>query len=84
MLAQVRHCILRVQPPYVLPTPFVSEPLAQTYLVSVGGGFFTGRYRSIEDQVEPGSRFDPNKGQGKVRPPISLAQHTSFDAIVQR
>ncbi|KAI0655683.1 Aldo/keto reductase [Cubamyces menziesii] len=31
----------------------------------LGGGFFTGRYRSIEDQVEPGSRFDPNKGQGQ-------------------
>ncbi|KAI0633852.1 Aldo/keto reductase [Trametes polyzona] len=31
----------------------------------LGGGFFTGRYRSLEDQVEPGSRFDPTKGQGK-------------------
>ncbi|KAI0706003.1 Aldo/keto reductase [Cerioporus squamosus] len=31
----------------------------------LGGGFFTGRYRSLEDTVEPGSRFDPNKGQGK-------------------
>ncbi|KAH9886974.1 Aldo/keto reductase [Cubamyces lactineus] len=31
----------------------------------LGGGFFTGRYRSLEDQVEPGSRFDPNKGQGQ-------------------
>ncbi len=33
----------------------------------VGGGFFTGRYRSLEDKVEPGSRFDPEKGQGQVR-----------------
>ena len=33
----------------------------------LGGGFFTGRYRSLEDSVEPGSRFDPNKGMGKVR-----------------
>jgi len=31
----------------------------------LGGGFFTGRYRSMHDQVEPGSRFDPNKMQGK-------------------
>ena len=32
----------------------------------LGGGFFTGRYRSVDDEVEPGSRFDPSKGQGKV------------------
>ncbi|KAI0790214.1 Aldo/keto reductase [Irpex lacteus] len=31
----------------------------------LGGGFFTGRYRSLEDKVEPGSRFDPEKGQGQ-------------------
>ncbi|KAJ3931113.1 MAG: Aldo/keto reductase [Lentinula lateritia] len=31
----------------------------------LGGGFFTGRYTSVDDQVEPGSRFDPNKAQGK-------------------
>lgn len=31
----------------------------------LGGGFFTGRYRSMQDEVEPGSRFDPNKGQGR-------------------
>ncbi|OCH85014.1 Aldo/keto reductase [Obba rivulosa] len=31
----------------------------------LGGGFFTGRYNSVEDKVEPGSRFDPEKGQGK-------------------
>ncbi|KAJ3766687.1 Aldo/keto reductase [Lentinula raphanica] len=31
----------------------------------LGGGFFTGRYTSLDDQVEPGSRFDPNKAQGK-------------------
>ncbi|KAI0351262.1 Aldo/keto reductase [Trametes cingulata] len=31
----------------------------------LGGGFFTGRYRSLNDEVEPGSRFDPNKGQGQ-------------------
>ena len=33
----------------------------------LGGGFFTGRYRSLQDDVEPGSRFDPTKMQGKVR-----------------
>jgi len=31
----------------------------------LGGGFFTGRYKSIDDQPESGSRFDPTKGQGK-------------------
>ncbi|KAJ3525988.1 hypothetical protein NM688_g8318 [Phlebia brevispora] len=31
----------------------------------LGGGFFTGRYHSINDTVEPGSRFDPNKNQGQ-------------------
>ncbi|EKM52793.1 uncharacterized protein PHACADRAFT_261422 [Phanerochaete carnosa HHB-10118-sp] len=31
----------------------------------LGGGFFTGRYRSTHDQVESGSRFDPDKMQGK-------------------
>ncbi|KAL4246716.1 NADP-dependent oxidoreductase domain superfamily protein [Abortiporus biennis] len=30
----------------------------------LAGGFFTGRYKSIEDKVEPGSRFDPSNGQG--------------------
>ncbi|EJD00802.1 Aldo/keto reductase [Fomitiporia mediterranea MF3/22] len=31
----------------------------------LGGGFFTGRYTKPEDEVEPGARFDPNKGQGQ-------------------
>ncbi|KAF7972036.1 hypothetical protein HWV62_19261 [Athelia sp. TMB] len=32
---------------------------------AVGGGFFTGRYKSINDAPEAGSRFDPSKGQGQ-------------------
>ena len=35
----------------------------------MGGGFFTGRYRSLEDPnaaSDPGSRFDPNTHQGKA------------------
>ncbi|PCH42898.1 hypothetical protein WOLCODRAFT_152953 [Wolfiporia cocos MD-104 SS10] len=32
----------------------------------LGGGFFTGRYTSLDEKVEPGSRFDPEKGQGKM------------------
>jgi aflatoxin B1 aldehyde reductase len=32
----------------------------------VGGGFFTGRYMSVDDVVEEGSRFDDNGLQGKV------------------
>lgn len=31
----------------------------------LGGGFFTGRYNSPDEKVEPGSRFDPEKGQGR-------------------
>ncbi|KAK7677164.1 hypothetical protein QCA50_019873 [Cerrena zonata] len=31
----------------------------------LGGGFFTGRYTSLDDKVEAGSRFDPEKFQGK-------------------
>lgn len=34
--------------------------------MTVGGGFFTGRYTSLDDKVEAGSRFDPEKFQGKV------------------
>lgn len=45
------------------------------YFCAVGGGFFTGRYNSLDQGVEPGSRFDPTKGQGRVRPhfqPLSM------------
>jgi len=31
----------------------------------LGGGFFTGSFASKEDKVEPGSRFDPERVQGK-------------------
>ncbi|KAG6919107.1 hypothetical protein DXG01_008909 [Tephrocybe rancida] len=31
----------------------------------LGGGLFTGRYSSLEEDVEAGSRFDPNKFQGQ-------------------
>jgi len=31
----------------------------------LGGGFFTGQYNSIDDEVEPGSRFDNNRMQGQ-------------------
>jgi len=29
------------------------------------GGFFSGRYSSLDDKVEAGSRFDPERVQGK-------------------
>ncbi|KZT05022.1 Aldo/keto reductase [Laetiporus sulphureus 93-53] len=32
----------------------------------LGGGFFTGRYTSLDQQVEPGSRFDPEKNTGRI------------------
>ncbi|PPQ85274.1 hypothetical protein CVT25_010047 [Psilocybe cyanescens] len=31
----------------------------------LAGGFFTGRYTSLDDSTEAGSRFDPNKFQGQ-------------------
>ncbi|KAI0641001.1 Aldo/keto reductase [Trametes meyenii] len=31
----------------------------------LAGGFFTGRYHSLTDNAEPGSRFDPDRIQGK-------------------
>lgn len=31
----------------------------------LGGGFFTGRYSRMDESVEPGSRFDPERSQGK-------------------
>jgi len=31
----------------------------------LGGGFFTGRYNAMNEAVEGGSRFDPNKMQGQ-------------------
>lgn len=33
---------------------------------TVGGGFFTGRYTGLTDEVESGTRFDPTKNQGQV------------------
>ncbi|KAJ7477296.1 Aldo/keto reductase [Mycena galericulata] len=31
----------------------------------LAGGFFTGRYNSVDDKPESGSRFDPERNQGK-------------------
>jgi hypothetical protein len=44
----------------------------------VGGGFFTGRYRSMQDEVEPGSRFDPTQIQGKVCLSKEIDSNSSF------
>lgn len=33
----------------------------------MAGGFFTTKYNRKTEGVEDGSRFDPNKTQGKVR-----------------
>ncbi|KAJ8503633.1 hypothetical protein ONZ45_g10685 [Pleurotus djamor] len=32
----------------------------------LAGGFFTDRYKSLDEAVEPGSRFDPKKMQGQM------------------
>ncbi|KAF7345487.1 Aldo/keto reductase [Mycena venus] len=47
---QVRHRVLRVQPPYNF---------------FFAGGFFTDRYTSMDEKPESGSRFDPERNQGK-------------------
>ncbi|KAH9837918.1 NADP-dependent oxidoreductase domain-containing protein [Rhodofomes roseus] len=42
------------------------------------GGFFTGRYNSLDQEVEPGSRFDPSRVQGRVLEQ-AIFQGTCFD-----
>jgi len=32
---------------------------------ALGGGFFTGKYTSIDGEIPPNTRFDPSKGQGR-------------------
>ncbi|TFY55976.1 hypothetical protein EVG20_g9115 [Dentipellis fragilis] len=47
----------------------------------LGGGFFTGRYHSLNDQVEAGSRFDPNRmqGQGYRKRHVPLRSYPRLD-----
>ena len=47
-------------------SPRVTCSMSDQSVGTVGGGFFTGRYRSLQDEVEPGSRFDPKGQQGMV------------------
>lgn len=65
MPKEVWYQFLRVQPACVIFRFFVVS--IEFIYLSVAGGFFTGRYHSINDATEPGSRFDPNRNQGKVR-----------------
>lgn len=44
---------------------------------SVAGGFFTGRYTSLDNIPEEGSRFDPNRSQGQVG---SIFSHHALNA----
>ncbi len=46
--------------------PVDFTPPALIFYLKVGGGFFTGRYNAMNEAVEGGSRFDPNKMQGQV------------------
>ena len=46
----------------------------------VGGGFFTGRYRSLQDESKACSRFDPNTRQGKQYP-VRYWNETHFRAL---
>lgn len=38
-----------------------------TLHMTVGGGFFTGRYSGPGDEVAAGTRFDPTRNQGQVK-----------------
>lgn len=49
---------------------FVSLIIIFDFGLLVGGGIFTGRYKSLDDTVEAGSRFDADKTQGKVSKPL--------------
>ncbi len=44
---------------------FDFTPPALIFYLKVGGGFFTGRYNAMNEAVEGGSRFDPNKSKDK-------------------
>ncbi|KAJ7109183.1 Aldo/keto reductase [Mycena epipterygia] len=45
----------------------------------LAGGFFTGRYSSPDDKPEAGSRFDPERNQGK--PPLRYWNDQYFNAL---
>ncbi|KDR73431.1 hypothetical protein GALMADRAFT_212339 [Galerina marginata CBS 339.88] len=47
----------------------------------LGGGFFTGRYNSLDNAAEEGSRFDPNRNQGQNYR-RSLLKREYGDAII--
>ncbi|KAH9919021.1 Aldo/keto reductase [Fomitopsis serialis] len=49
----------------------------------LGGGFFTGRYSSPDQDVEPGSRFDPTKGQGRLLERAVLQRARSIQKVAE-
>ena len=60
------HCKVK---PELFPCPrqfgiafYACNPLA--------GGLFTGKYHSLHDEAEPGSRYHPNRLLGKVDSPL--------------
>lgn len=54
---------------YLLPVSLKAE-----VRLVVGGGFFAGGIVSKEDEVEPGSRYDPKRLLGQVSPAL-FRQH---------
>jgi hypothetical protein len=52
---------------HVSPFSYHHRAEADSINCLVGGGFFTGRYNSMNAPIETGSRFDPERAQGKVR-----------------
>jgi aflatoxin B1 aldehyde reductase len=50
-------------------------------LTLVGGGFFTGTIKK-DTVVEPGSRFDPNRNQGKVIFVLTSTHGDRFNQII--
>ncbi len=63
---------------------FLTRYIIELHIVClvVAGGFFTDRYLSPDSQVEKGSRFDPERIQGKVSV-WSTSEKYIDDVVVQ-
>ena len=63
MFEKIQYQLLRIRPMYAT---FIASIDPLLMFLQVAGGSFTRRYTSVADQVESRSRFDPEKGQGRV------------------
>ena len=71
-------------------SPFSLSPPYENFILTslpflVGGGFFTGRYRSMQDNAEPGSRFDVHGSDFKVTvAKVCPVYHHSYHSLYTR